>query len=102
MTKEELTIYDEHPTRRNVRVENIRRNKEYVIVEPVPYIESTIYRKPRKFGSKGLVCIATGCYVDKESGVLMQCYRDKNSFAGCSLPIGMFGFYFKPLSKIKK
>ena len=95
MTREELNIYATHPKRLNVRSHNIRSGCEYKQVEKVPYIDSTIYRNQCYFGQVGDVVIATNTYVDTECGVLFIAFKCKDAWAGISMPIGMFGYYFR-------
>lgn len=101
MTREELKIYENHPQLLNVRSHNIRIGFEYKQIEKIPYIESTIHRNQRDFGHVGNVVIATNTYVDQECGVLFIAFESKDSFAGISMPIGMFGYYFRPVKQKK-
>ena len=96
MTREELKIYDTHPQRLNVRSHNIRIGCYYKQTEKVPYIDSTVHRNQGNFGYVGNVVIATNTYVDQECGVLFIAFKCKDSWAGISMPIGMFGYYFRP------
>lgn len=99
MKQEEFEIFDNHPKRCNIKLQNIRVGNKYKQVEKVPYIDSTIHRNHCLFGQIGNVVIVTNNYVDQESGVLFIVIRCKDSWAGISMPKGMFGYYFRPIKK---
>ena len=99
MKREELNIFNNHPKRRNILPQNIRIGAEYKLIEKVPYIDSTIYRRRYLFGQIGDVVIVTNNYVDQECGVLFVVFECKDSCAGISMPLGMFGYYFRPIKK---
>lgn len=102
MTREELKIYDTHPKRLNVLSQNIRKGHEYKQIAIVPYVDSTIHRNQCNFGHIDNVVIVTHSYVDQECGVLFVAFECKDSWPGISMPIGMFGYYFRPVKTNNK